>query len=113
MTKKKKQGKEFSKVLLIQESILVWITTLACLYFGYLCIVSNSISSLPWISSIIVSIYAAYGASQAFYYNKSKAENTVNGIKYETTMAEILSTTTTKAETTKDYYFSNGNDYQI
>ena len=34
--------------------------------------------SLPW---------TAYGVSQCFYYNKSKAENTKDGITYETAMA--------------------------
>lgn len=80
---KRKKKKEFSKVLLIQESILVWITTLTCLVFGLLCIVKEYLGSLPWISSIIASVYAAYAVSQAFYYNKSTKENTKNGIVYE------------------------------
>lgn len=116
MAKKKKSKKEFSKTLLIQESVLVWITTLVCLYFGYLCITLNSISSLPWVSSIIVSVYTAYGVSQAFYYNKSKAENTANGIKYESVMAEIAAKTTSSTEEmpkSQIYYYSNDNDYQI
>ena len=35
---------------------------------------------LPW---------TAYGVSQAFYYKKAMAENTKDGIKYETTMMEF------------------------
>ena len=37
--------------------------------------------SLPW---------TAYGVSQCFYYDKSKAENTKDGIKYETVMADLM-----------------------
>lgn len=111
--KKKKQKKEFSKVLLIQESILIWITTLAFVFLAFLCVEKGYLGSLPYVTTLVGVIWGAYGASQAFYYNKSKAENTVNGIKYETTMAEILSSTTASEEPTKDYYFSNGNNYQI
>lgn len=87
---------EFSKTLLIQESILVWITTLFCLTLSAFCIYNNYLGSLPWISSIIVSAWAAYGVSQAMYYRKSMAENTCGGIKYETVIKE--------AENVRDYY---------
>ena len=33
--------------------------------------------------------WTAYGVSQAFYYKKSAAENTKDGIKYDTTMLEL------------------------
>lgn len=94
----KRKKKEFSKVLLIQESVLVWITTIACLFFGYLCITSAYIGSLPWISVIISSVYAAYAVSQACYYSKSKAENTEKGIKYEATLAELKANKNNKDE---------------
>lgn len=85
----KKNKLEFSKALLIQESVLVWVTTLICLFFGYLCIVKGYLGSLPWITSIISASYAAYGVSQACYYKKSEKENTKNGIKYETVLTEL------------------------
>lgn len=37
---------------------------------------------LPW---------TAYGVSQIFYYQKSTKENTKNGIKFESIMAEVNS----------------------
>lgn len=33
--------------------------------------------------------WVAYGTSQAFYYKKAEKENTKNGIKYESVMAEL------------------------
>jgi len=45
--------------------------------------------SLPWLSVIPSLAWATYGVSQGFYYNKSKKENTKNGIKYETVMAQL------------------------
>ena len=88
MKKSLKNKKEFSKVLLIQESILVWIVTLVLLALSFYCVLLGFLGSLPWISSIVVSVWGAYGVSQGFYYNKSKRENTKGGIKYETTMAQ-------------------------
>lgn len=85
---KRNKKRQFSKTLLIQESILVWITTLSCLGFGYMCILKGYLGTLPWISSIIASVYAAYAVSQACYYKKSTKENTKDGIVYETSIIE-------------------------
>ena len=85
---KRNKKRQFSKTLLIQESILVWITTLSCLGFGYICILKGYLGTLPWISSIVASVYAAYAVSQACYYKKSTKENTKDGIVYETSIIE-------------------------
>lgn len=77
-----KKKKEFSKVLLIQESILIWITTLALLILAFVCILKGYLGSLPWLAVMVGAPWTAYGVSQAFYYNKSKAENTEGGITY-------------------------------
>lgn len=108
---KSKKKKEFSKVLLIQESVLIWITTLAFVLLAFVCVWMGYIGSLPYVTTLIGAVWAAYAVSQACYYNKSKAENTVNGIKYETTLRS-LGETATEEEPVLDYYFSNG-DYQI
>ena len=84
---KKKQ--EFSKSLLIQESVLIWITTLICLTLTFYCVFKGFSGSLPWISSIVVAAWGAYGVSQTFYYKKSMAENTKDGIKFEAALAQI------------------------
>lgn len=84
-----KKKTEFSKALLIQETILVWIVTLAFIILAYICITNGYIGELPWLTSIVGFPWAAYGVSQACYYRKSQAENTANGIKFETVMAEI------------------------
>lgn len=84
-----KKKTEFSKALLIQETILVWIITLAFIVLAYICITNGYIGELPWLTAIVAFPWGAYGVSQAFYYKKAQAENTANGIKFETTMAEI------------------------
>lgn len=96
---KKEKKREFSKTLLIQESALVWVVTLFCLALSAYCISKGFTGSLPWISSIIVSIYTAYGVSQAMYYRKAQAENTEGGVKYQSVVKEI--------EEIKEYYNNN------
>lgn len=84
-TKKKKcknSGKPFSKTLLIQESILVWITTIAFIILAFLSIDRDYLGEMSWLAALCTTLWAAYGVSQAFYYNKSKAENTKGGIIY-------------------------------
>lgn len=81
--------KEFSKILLIQESILIWITTLGLLGLAFICIMKDFTGSLPWITAMISLPWTAYGVSQACYYRKSTIENSKNGIKYDTVMATL------------------------
>lgn len=88
--KKAKKKKEFSKVLLIQESALIWIMTLCFVGLAALCIIKDYVGSLPWLTAMVSLPWTAYGVSQCFYYNKSKAENTKDGIKYETVMADLV-----------------------
>lgn len=84
-----KKKKEFSKVLLIQESILIWVMTISFIGLAFVCIIKNYTGSLPWITAMISLPWTAYGVSQACYYKKSTVENSKNGIKYESVMKSI------------------------
>ena len=75
---------------MIQESVLIWIMTLSFLLLAALCIIHDYTGSLPWLTAMITLPWSAYGVSQCFYYNKAKAENTKDGIKYEAVLAELL-----------------------
>lgn len=77
---------EFSKWLLIQESLLVWVTTLALIALAFICVINGYLGTLPWLAAMVGFPWSAYGVSQAFYYNKSKAENTQGGITYESAL---------------------------
>ena len=78
--------KEFSKLLLIQESILIWIVTIVLLILAFVCIKQEYFGELPWIAAMVGFPWSAYRVSQMYYYKKSMAENTNNGIKYDTVM---------------------------
>jgi len=80
---------EFSKKLLVQESVLIWIVTLATLALAFICVLRGYLGTLPWLTALVGLPWGAYGTSQAFYYNKSKCENTIGGVTYEKVMANM------------------------
>ena len=80
---------EFSKLLLLQESVLIWIITISFIILAFICVSSGFFGELPWLAAMAAFPWTAYGASQAFYYRKSEKENTKDGIKFETVMAQI------------------------
>ena len=84
-----KQKREFSKSLLIQESALIWISTLAYIVLAFYCIFNGYMGSLPWLTASASLPWAAYGVSQVYYYKKSMAENTKDGVKYASVMKEL------------------------
>ena len=85
----KSKNTEFSKWLLIQETALIWLVTITFLALAFICIKNQYFGELPWLTAMAAFPWTAYGVSQAFYYKKATAENTKDGIKYETTMAEL------------------------
>lgn len=87
--------KEFSKLLLIQESLLIWIISISFIVLAFYCVFNAYFGELPWLTAMVGLPWGAYAVSQACYYSKSKAENTKDGIKYEATLAEINSTNST------------------
>ena len=88
MEKKTNNKLEFSKRLLLQESILIWIITIAFIALAFFCVVNQYFGELPWLAAMCGFPWSAYGASQAFYFRKTEKENTKGGIKYETVMAD-------------------------
>ena len=81
-----KKKNSFSKVLLIQESILIWVMTIAFIGLAYICIVNQYFGELPWLAAMVGFPWTAYGVSQACYYKKSEKENTQGGIVHDAAM---------------------------
>ena len=81
--KNKKEKKSFSKALLIQESVIIWIITIAFLFLAFYSVFSGYEGELPFLSTMVGLPWAAYGASAVYYYKKSMKENTSGGITYE------------------------------
>ena len=84
-----KKKLEFSKILLIQESVLIWIMSLTFLVLAFTCIYQGYVGSLPWLSSMVAFPWTAYGVSQMYYYKKSTVENSKGGVRFESVLTEI------------------------
>ena len=88
MKNKNQKKTEFSKRLLLQESMLIWIITISFIILAFVCVTNQFFGELPWLAALCGFPWTAYGASQAFYFRKAEKENTKGGIKYETVMSE-------------------------
>ena len=86
---KKKNKISFSKIMEIQESILIWITTISLIVLAYICVFNQYFGELPWVTAMCGFPWTAYGVTRSFHLNKSKAENTANGITFETALKEL------------------------
>lgn len=85
----KNEDLEFSKKLLLQESLLIWIVTIAFIILAFVCIINQFFGELPWLTAMAAFPWTAYGVGQGFYYRKAEKENTKGGIKYDTIMHEL------------------------
>ena len=112
MKKKKQTNKkmEFSKLLLLQESALMWVITIAFIVLAFVCVKNQFFGELPWITAMCALPWTAYGASQAFYYKKAEKENIQGGIKYDTTMEELKNDLKNQ---TFDKFFADDEDFSV
>ena len=84
--KKESKKQEFSKSLLLWETIIIWFITIVLFIMVYFCVVKDYSGDLTWLSVIYGCPWAAYAVSQACYYKKAEKENTKGGIKYDSVM---------------------------
>lgn len=89
--KETKKKLEFSKTLLIQESILIWIHTIAMLTLAFIVVFREAYAELPWLTAMVSLPWGAYAISQHAYYKKAQAENTEGGIVFENAFAQPYS----------------------
>lgn len=76
MARKKRRKKfEFSKLILVFETVLVAYVSHRVLGFVGRAIELDYTGSLPYLTTFISAVWAAYGASVSFYQTKSCKEN--------------------------------------
>lgn len=66
---------EFSKLILLLETALTGYVSWRVLGFVETAIQTQFQGSLPYLTTFISAVWAAYGASVSFYQNKSAKEN--------------------------------------
>lgn len=75
---------QFSKLLILFETAMVFTLTWKCLDIAYICVTNQFSGSLPWLATMVSCAWAAYGASAAFYYGKSGKEQVAKIEKFGT-----------------------------
>jgi len=71
----KRRKFEFSKLILCFETALVAYVSYRVLGFVEVAIVTGFTGGLPYLTTFITAVWAAYGASVSFYQQKSGKEN--------------------------------------
>ena len=85
--KEVKQKIEFSKKLILDIRVLLWIVTLSGIVLAIICVFKDFTSSLPWISSMVSLPWTAHGVVCSFYLNMAKSDHSEGGITFETAKA--------------------------
>ena len=78
---------EFSKRLIADIRLLLWVVTVGGLVLAAWCIHRGYTGSLPWLSAMVGLPWAAHGTVCAFYLNMAKADHREGGITFETARA--------------------------
>lgn len=66
---------QFSKLIIVFETILVAYTSYKIIEFTGIAIQNDFTGSLPYLTTFLGVLFAAYGVSVSFYYQKSGKEN--------------------------------------
>lgn len=87
--KKEKKKLEFSKRLILDIRILLWMVTVAAIVLAFLCVIYGYIGSLPWIATLVGLPWSAHGVVCSFYLNMAKSDHKQGGITYDMAMQSI------------------------
>ena len=82
MRNEKKQ-QEFSKKLISDIRLLLWVVTLGGLVLAAYCIRKGYAGSLPWLTAMVGLPWTAHGTVCAFYLNLCKSDHKEGGITFE------------------------------
>ena len=79
---------EFSKRLILDIRILLWIVTISGIALAFMCVYNGYLGTLPWISALVGLPWSAHGVVCSFYLNMAKSDHSQGGITYELAMKE-------------------------
>lgn len=83
----KLQKIDFSKQLIVDIRVLLWVVTVGGLFLAFYCIRKDFTGSLPWISAMVGLPWTAHGTVCAFYLNMAKSDHRSGGITYDAAAA--------------------------
>jgi len=87
MRSKSQRRQEFSKRLISDIRLLLWVVTLGGLVLAAYCIRKGYTGSLPWLTAMVGLPWTAHGTVCAFYLNLCKSDHREGGITFEAAKA--------------------------
>lgn len=66
---------DFSKRLINDIRILLWVVTIGGIWLAFYCINKGYVGSLPWITAMVGLPWTAHGTVCSFYMNMSKSDH--------------------------------------
>jgi len=78
---------DFSKRLISDIRVLLWIVTVGVLALSFLCVIMGHTDDLPWLSVMVGLPWAAHGTVCSFYMNMAKSDHREGGITFESAKA--------------------------
>lgn len=84
---------EYSKKLINDVRILLWVVTVGGLMLAALCIHKGYLGSLPWLSAMVGLPWSAHGVICSFYLNMAKSDHRAGGITFESAKAKGFNST--------------------
>ena len=85
--KTREKQQEFSKCMISDIRLLLWVVTVGGLVLAAWCIHRGYTGSLPWLSAMVGLPWTAHGTVCAFYLNLCKSDHKEGGITFEAAKA--------------------------
>lgn len=82
---------DFSKRLINDIRLLLWIITIASIVLAFYCVHLGYLGTLPWIAALVGLPWSAHGVVCSFYLNMAKSDHREGGITYEKMIKELES----------------------
>lgn len=83
----REKQQEFSKRLISDIRLLLWVVTVGGMALAAYCIRKGYTGSLPWLSAMVGLPWTAHGTVCAFYLNMAKSDYKTGGITFEAAAA--------------------------
>lgn len=80
---------DFSKKLVNDIRLLLWIITISSIVLAFYCVHLGYLGTFPWIVTLVGLPWSAHGIVCSFYLNLCKSDHRQGGITYETAMMQM------------------------
>lgn len=80
---KQKKTLDFSKRLISDIRVLLWIVTIGVMVLSFVCVFMGHGDDLPWLSVMVGLPWAAHGTVCSFYMELAKSDHKEGGITFE------------------------------